>query len=224
MCQHDGSALTLALSPGERENPRPPEAKPTSCAERPSVNAVDTKGGRPSLAGAIQPARPWGMGRNGVGKNDVWRLHAGVSIRRKLIISTLVVSLLGAALLWFALDGSRESVYCQRGTWDFWTGITEPVIKNFPTPKNVSGLGYHWGCGDGPKYPDQAVYYRSSLSVSELLALAQPHIEACGYRPKSTSNTAEMLFARGRKSLYLEVKSADDGNTQLHAEVTFELW
>jgi hypothetical protein len=141
--------------------------------------------------------------------------------KRLLYVSTPILSFLGVAFVWFALLGFRESVYCRKGSWDFWSGVTETVIKQFPTPQAVSVPNYHFGCGDGPKRPDQAVSYRSRLSTAELLALAQRHITACGYTAETVTNASGMFYMLGSKTLYLSVTTADDGNTELHAEVTF---
>ena len=50
-----------------------------------------------------------------------------MKIQRIMITGALLITILGAAYVWFVMLDFRESVYCRRGSWDFWVGITEPV-------------------------------------------------------------------------------------------------
>jgi hypothetical protein len=137
---------------------------------------------------------------------------------RILVISAFIISLLGAAYAWFVLLDLRESVYCQRGSWDFWVGITEPVIKSFPAPSAASSE-YHWGCGDGPKPPDQTIAFKSSLPVAEVLTLAQRHIVSYGFHPLADLESSGLSFTNGQGWLYVAAKATDDGGT--HFEASF---
>jgi hypothetical protein len=128
----------------------------------------------------------------------------------------------GAFLLLYAVKlGFSESLYSQRGSFAFFVTITEPVIRSFPAPDTVSEPQYHSGCGDGPKLPDQAISFRSRVPSAQLLTLAEQHIAACGYSSSTARDFPGLAFASGSKTLYLHVAPADDGSTQLNAEVTF---
>jgi len=145
---------------------------------------------------------------------------------KRLIWSGVVLLLaVGGCLFLYALKlGFTESLYSQRGSFAHFVTITEPVIRRFPLFGATSEPQYHSGCGDGPKLPDQAISYRSSLSTSELLALAQRHVTGCGYSPGSAHDFPGLAFIRDSKTLYLNVTTADDGTTQLAAEVIFDIY
>jgi len=136
------------------------------------------------------------------------------------MIGVLLILFFGAASVWFVLDGFRESVYCQRGTWDFRVGITEPVIARFPTPSATSEE-FHWGCGDGPKPPDQTITFDSRLPVSNVLALAQRHIASNGFHQTVNRESPGLTFTNGQRWLYLSVTPKDDGGTHVIVSVLF---
>ena len=116
----------------------------------------------------------------------------------------------------------RESVYCRRGSWDFWSGINDPVIKCFPILQAVSEPEYHWSCGDGPKLPSQAVSYRSNLPAIELLKSVQPYIAYHGFSPVVNENSDGFAFIKDRNTFYLNIKPAGDGCTILSAEAHYD--
>jgi len=139
-----------------------------------------------------------------------------------------ILLLLGAAFLLLVIfSGFSESVTCHRGTWNFFVGISEPVIRDFPTASATTEVEYGWGCGDGPKAPEQSVSYNSKLPASELLSIATQHILQNGYvsAPKDSDYPDLMVFTRSsyKRSykLYLAVSAKNDGTSSLGAQVNF---
>lgn len=135
------------------------------------------------------------------------------------IVSFLLIPLAGLSALWLLAGFSlQESVYCQRGSLDYFWGITERVIKYFPTPDLTGVPEFHWGRGDGPKPPDQSVYFDSQAAETNLLATALKHIKQCGFHPTKATN-GHCYFTNGSKYLYLGIVS-ENGITKVHAELT----
>ena len=121
--------------------------------------------------------------------------------------------------LWFT-----ESLWSRRGSFAFLVTISEPVIREFPTLEVIGEPQYHSGWGDGPKLPDQAIFYRSRLPVAELLAQSQRYVTSCGYSPGTAHHFPGVSYASNAKTLYLNVETTDDGVTQLHAQVLFNIY
>jgi hypothetical protein len=115
-----------------------------------------------------------------------------------------------------------ESLYSKRGSLAYFVTIQEPVIRTFPILQAIGEPLYHSGCGDGPKLPDEAILYHSRLSVADLVARVQPHITSHGFLPVSSeSRQPAISFANGRRILELRVSTADDGTTELAAQILF---
>lgn len=114
-----------------------------------------------------------------------------------------------------------ESLYSRPGSFAFFVTINEPVIRGFPVLQPIGEPLYHSGCGDGNKLPDEAVSYRSRLSVADLIARVRPHIASHGFLPASENEFPGINFVNGHRTLQLEVTTADDGTTELTAQTLF---
>lgn len=138
-------------------------------------------------------------------------------------------ALLLVGLAWLGLHvlrlGFSESLYPTRGSFAFFVTITEPVIRDFPSPDAVEAPVYHYGVGDGPKPPDQSVSYRSRQPAVALEAAVLQHLRASGYGAeeakdvKDAQDTSERIFVRGTDALYLYLAPAAGGHTDVEARL-----
>jgi hypothetical protein len=147
------------------------------------------------------------------------------TIKRLILSAGALLVGVGGCLFLYALKlGFTESLYSQRGSFAHFVTVTEPVIRSFPVLDPTNEPQYHSGCGDGPKFPDQAVFYRSRLSAADLSARAQRHITSHGYAPSIANDFPGVAFASGDKTLYLNVTTTHDGATQLNAQVWLDIY
>ncbi len=113
-----------------------------------------------------------------------------VSPTTKILGSVLALGLAASLTLYSLALSFSESVRSERGTFAHFVTITEPVIRSFPVYGAANELEYHFGCGDGPKLPDQAISYRSRLPVEEL---SRPH--AAAYRILTAATPSDSAFS-----------------------------
>jgi hypothetical protein len=123
----------------------------------------------------------------------------------------LVIAAL-AVLLFLLRFYSRESVYCYRNSLDFRLGITEAVIRNFPTPETTSPPRFYFSCGDGPKPPEQEVTFESSSDKKVLKKLFQEHIAKFGYRVTDQKDEFTIWYSNANRSLFLKIESTNSAS------------
>jgi hypothetical protein len=138
---------------------------------------------------------------------------------KKISIVVLLLGIVGLGIVVLGRFQSRETVYCYRSSLDFYFGITERVIRHFPTPQSTSQPRYHFGCGDGPKPPDQTVVFESALGTDALKQIAQQHVLKCGYALSQQEGDFAFWYSKGSKSLYLKIESTGSVS-KVHAELS----
>lgn len=149
------------------------------------------------------------------------RLRVGHAVGTVLALITVCAITLCATIM-VGRFYARESVYCYRNSVDFRLGITARVIRHFPMPQTTSEPQYHWGCGDGPKEPDQGVIFETTMNQVAFKQMAQQYILTCGYTLSRQKDDSQFWYSKGAEteSLYLGIEPATNG---LHVSLELDV-
>jgi hypothetical protein len=130
------------------------------------------------------------------------RLNAS---RARRIAAMLTVILVPILIYYHLTLFAAESYYTERGSYPYYVLIRK-LVRDLPLYQLKGDLQYFSSVGDGPKPPEEAVFYCSRGTRQDIASFYGTYMQANGFATALTDDQG-VRYRRGHQTFLLSIES-----------------